>query len=97
MSPIDRSSPPRVALVLGSGGIKCIATLGMMRVLIRRGICVDLVVGSSGGSIFAACYACYPDDYEKMEGFLWSYWTRDIFRDFNYFGVFKALLRPRKA
>ena len=94
---IKQNRPPRVALVLGSGGIKCIATLGMLRVLMKREIPIDFVVGSSGGSIFAACYACYPTDYEKIEGFLWSYWTRDVFRDFNYFGVLNALLRPRRA
>jgi NTE family protein len=97
MSSPSQQKTPRVALVLGSGGIKCIATLGLLRVLMRRRIPVDFVVGSSGGSIFAACYACYPDDYDKIEGFLWSYWTRDVFRDFNYWGVLKALLRPRRA
>jgi len=91
------TSPPRVALALGSGGIKCVATMGLMRVLMRRRIPIDFVVGSSGGSIFAACYACYPDDYEKIESFLWSYWTRDIFRDFDYTGVLRALVRPRRA
>jgi NTE family protein len=97
LSSLIRRPPPRVALVLGSGGIKCVATLGLVRILMERRVPIDLVVGSSGGSIFAACYACYPDDYEKMEGFLWSYWTPDIFRDFNYLGVLLALLRPRKA
>lgn len=97
MTQIARPAPPRVALVLGSGGIKCIATMGLLRVLMRRKIPIDFVVGSSGGSIFAACYGCYPDDYDKIEGFLWSFWTPEIFRDFDYWGVFKALLRPRKA
>ena len=93
----DSPSAPRIAVVLGSGGIKCIATMGLLRVLMRRRLPIDLVVGSSGGSIFAACYGCYPDDYEKIEGFLWSYWTPDIFRDFDYYGIFKALVRPRRA
>ena len=97
MSSMDTPSPPRVALVLGSGGIKCIATMGLLRVLMQRRIPIDFVVGSSGGSIFAACYGCYPDDYEKIEGFLWSYWTRKIFRDFDYLGVLRALARPRRA
>jgi NTE family protein len=91
------AAPPRVALVLGSGGIKCIATMGLLRVLMSRGIPIDFVVGSSGGSIFAACFGCYPDDYDKIESFLWDYWTPDIFRDFNYWGVLGAMLRPRRA
>jgi NTE family protein len=91
------TKPPRIALVLGSGGLKCIATLGLLRVLMRRGIPVDLVAGSSGGSIFAACYGSYPDDYEKIEGFLWSYWTPNIFRDYDYGEILRTLIRPKKA
>ena len=45
--------PPRVALVLGSGGIKCIASLGLFRVLAREKIPIDLIAASSGGSVFA--------------------------------------------
>ena len=97
MSPREERDSPRVALVMGSGGIKCIATMGLLRVLMRRRVPIDLVVGSSGGSLFAAAYGCYPDDYDKIEGFLWSFWTPDIFRDFDYLGVLKAMLRPRRA
>jgi NTE family protein len=90
-----RAKPPRVALVLGSGGIKCIATLGLFRMLAREKIGVDLIAASSGGAVFATAYALYPDDLEKIEGFLWSYWKPEIFRDFDYFGLLAALLRPR--
>ena len=48
---------PRVALVIGSGSVKCAAALGLMRVLEREGIGVDLVVGCSGGAIYAALIA----------------------------------------
>jgi len=88
--------PPKVALVLGSGGIKCVAALGLFRMLARERIAVDLIAASSGGAVFATAYALYPNDLEKIEGFLWSYWRPEIFRDFDYFGLMAAILRPRK-
>jgi NTE family protein len=45
---------PRVALVVGSGSVKCAAALGLWRVLARERIRVDLLVGCSGGAVFAA-------------------------------------------
>jgi NTE family protein len=45
---------PRLALVIGAGGLKCAASLGLWRVLAREGIAVDLAVGSSGGAVYAA-------------------------------------------
>ena len=38
----------RVALVIGSGAIKCAASIGMFQVLEEANIQVDLVVGCSG-------------------------------------------------
>ena len=83
-------------MVLGSGGIKTIASLGLFRVLVREKIPVHLIVASSGGSLFATSYALYPGELEKIEGFLWSYWKPEIFRDFDYPGLILSLLRPRK-
>jgi NTE family protein len=48
---------PRVALVLGSGGPRGYAHIGVMRVLEDAGIRVDLVVGSSVGSLLGAFWA----------------------------------------
>lgn len=95
-NPPERSGRPRVALVLGSGGIKCIATLGLFRILARERIPVDLITASSGGAVFATAYALYPNDLEKIEGFLWKYWRPEIFRDFDYFGLLTSFLRPRR-
>jgi NTE family protein len=89
------AGPPKVALVLGSGGIKCVAALGLFRMLARERISVNLIAASSGGAVFATAYALYPDDLPKIEGFLWSYWRPEIFRDFDYLGLLGTLLRPR--
>lgn len=49
--------PPRIALVLSSGGPRGYAHLGVMRVLEEAGIKVDLVVGTSVGSLLGAFWA----------------------------------------
>jgi NTE family protein len=53
--------PPKIALVLGSGGPRGYAHIGIMKVLEEAGIEVDLVVGSSVGSLIGAFWAAgYP-------------------------------------
>lgn len=47
----------QVALVIGSGSVKCAAAIGLLNVLHREGIELDMVVGCSGGSIYAAVMA----------------------------------------
>lgn len=51
------SSPPKIALVLGSGGPRGYAHIGVMKVLAEAGIEYDLVVGSSVGSLIGAFWA----------------------------------------
>jgi NTE family protein len=48
---------PRVALVLSSGGPRGYAQIGVMRVLEEAGIQVDLVVGTSVGSLLGVFWA----------------------------------------
>src|SRR5438034_10464843 len=52
-----KDNAKRVALVVGSGGVKCAAALGLWKVLQREGIEVSVAVGCSGGSIYAALIA----------------------------------------
>lgn len=49
--------PPRIALVLSSGGPRGYAHIGVMKVLEEAGIEVDLVVGTSVGSLLGAFWA----------------------------------------
>lgn len=74
-SPNNRT--PRVALVIGSGGVKCAAALGVWKVLQREGIGIDLVVGCSGGSLYASLIALgyEPDNVEQMTQ---QFWTDDL-------------------
>lgn len=49
--------PPRLAIVLGSGGPRGYAHLGVLRVLEEAGIKPDLVVGSSVGALLGVFWA----------------------------------------
>jgi NTE family protein len=49
--------PPRIGLALGGGGARGFAHLGVLRVLEQEKIPVDLVVGTSVGSLIGALYA----------------------------------------
>ena len=59
---------PRVALVLGSGGPRGFAHIGVLKALEDAGIKPDLIVGSSVGSMVGALYACGigAHDLERM-------------------------------
>ena len=74
--PPAESSPAAagVALVIGSGSVKCAAALGLMKVLKRERIPVDLVVGCSGGSLYAAVISLGIDvvEAEEMTKRLWT-------------------------
>jgi NTE family protein len=50
-------TPPRVALVLGSGGHRGFAHIGVLKVLTENGIRPDLIVGSSVGAVVGSLYA----------------------------------------
>lgn len=55
---------PRIALVLGSGGPRGYAHIGVLRVLEEAGIVPDLVVGSSVGALIGAFWASGLDAAE---------------------------------
>jgi NTE family protein len=67
----------RVGLVIGSGSVKCAAALGLWKVLEREGIALDMVVGCSGGSMFAAGIA-FGDDVASIERVTLNLWTDDL-------------------
>jgi NTE family protein len=52
---------PKVALVLGAGGQRGYAHIGVLEVFEENNIPIDLIVGSSSGSIIGALYAKYKD------------------------------------
>lgn len=85
--------PPGVAIVLGSGGVKCAAALGLARVLERERIPIDMVVGCSGGAIFATAIAAQLPSDQAIR-VLKRLWTREITSRPNRRGI-ASLLFPR--
>jgi len=56
------SKPPkRIGLVLSGGGAKGVAHIGVLKVLERAGVPVDVITGTSMGSIIGGLYACGND------------------------------------
>ncbi len=58
----------RVGLALGTGAALGHATIGVLKVLKREGIPVDVIAGTSMGSLIAACYAAgyEPETIEEL-------------------------------
>lgn len=67
-------SIPRLALVLGSGGVRSIAAIGIADRLAREGIRPDVVVGCSSGALFGATIAMGMRSDEALHSAttLWS-------------------------
>ncbi len=66
--------PHRLAFVLGSGGVRSIAGLGIAERLAREGIKFDLVVGCSSGALFGAQIAkgMHGENAVRLATTLWS-------------------------
>jgi NTE family protein len=73
-SPASGSSSPRLALVLGSGGVRSIAALGLVEVLARERLMPDLLVGCSAGAMFGALIAVghSAEEAVRIAATLWS-------------------------
>lgn len=74
---------PRLALVLGSGGVRSIAALGVSEVLMREGIHPDLVVGCSAGAIFGATISMGHDTKYSLH-LATQLWTAEITRQHRW-------------
>ena len=57
VAPKPPARPPRIGLALGGGAARGFAHIGVIQVLEENGIPVDLVVGTSAGSLVATLYA----------------------------------------
>jgi len=52
---------PKIGLALGGGGARGIAHIGVLKVLEKEKIPIDLIVGTSIGALVGAAYALKPD------------------------------------
>ncbi len=89
----ENSPRSRIALVIGSGGVKCAAAVGLQQALRDEGIEIDLVVGCSGGAIYATAAALRWTVDETIEQTL-QLWTRDTTSQPRRLALLKAMF-PR--
>lgn len=62
------STPPKIGLVLGGGGAKGAAEIGVLKVLEEEGIKIDYIAGTSIGSIIGGLYSIgyRADDLDSL-------------------------------
>jgi NTE family protein len=85
------SKRKKLALVIGWGSVKCAAALGLLRVLRREGIEVDMVVASGGGSIYGSLFALGYEVEEIVE-MNRRLWTHEVTEKTNQQAILQILL-----
>lgn len=73
-------SLPRIALVLGGGAARGFAHIGVIRVLEQEKIPIDMIVGTSVGSLIGAIYAHDVNSFELE----WTAFTLERENIFDY-------------
>jgi NTE family protein len=87
LAPATPGAEPKIALVLGGGAARGFAHVGVIRVLEQERIPVDLVVGTSVGSLIGALYASERNSFE-LEWTAFQLRREDLFD----FGIANAVL-----
>jgi NTE family protein len=67
LQPVVARHIPKIALVLGGGGTRGFAHIGVIKVLEAQGIVPDMVVGTSAGSVIGSLYAYGYNGYELQQ------------------------------
>lgn len=62
--PVTETPKPKIALVLGGGAARGFAHIGVIRALEQEKIPIDMIVGSSVGSLIGAIYASHGNSFE---------------------------------
>lgn len=81
----------KIALVIGAGSVQCAAALGLWKVLDEENIPFDMIVGCSGGSIYAAAMAMGFSLQECIENTK-KLWNRSITQQRNWRALASVLL-----
>lgn len=81
----------KIALVIGAGSVKCAAALGLWQVLERENIGFDMIVGCSGGSLYAAAMAI-GFSLEECIASTKKLWNRSITQKRNWRALASVLL-----
>src|SRR5688572_23741210 len=80
-----------IALVVGAGAVKCAAALGLWKVLEGENIHFDMIVGCSGGSIYATAMAMGFPIQECIESTK-RLWNRSITEQRNWRALASVIL-----
>ena len=88
---VTKKKKPRIALVIGSGSVKCAAAIGLKKVLERENIGVDMVVGCSGGAIYASLIALGWSVERTTQATL-KMWTHEVTARRNMKGILQLAL-----
>jgi NTE family protein len=87
------ANSPHLALVLGSGGVRSVAALGISEVLSQAGLKPDLVVGCSSGALFGACIAMGMTGEEGLAAAM-RLWSAELTQQKRW-RAYLELLAPR--
>lgn len=80
----------QLGLALGGGGLRGLAHIGVLQVLQENSVPVNLISGTSAGSIIAALYAAGLSPYDMEKAVLDL--KPDDYLDYNTIGICKYLL-----
>lgn len=94
---MDGKRKPKVAVVAGSGALTSLGAVEIFHLLEEEGIPVDFTVGSSGGALACALWACELDITSTIAQALEDMHEDNIFQTFNYRTIFNTLNLPVKV
>jgi NTE family protein len=83
--PVTESPKPKIALVLGGGAARGFAHIGVIRALEQEKIPIDMIVGTSVGSLIGAIYASNMNSFELE----WTAFSLEKDQIFDY-GILSA-------
>lgn len=86
---IESPNRPRIALVLGGGAARGFAHVGVIRALEQEHIPIDMIVGTSVGSLIGAMYASNANSFE-LEWTAFTLEKDDIF-DYGILSVISGM------
>lgn len=89
----EASRPLALALVLGSGGVRSVAALGLVERLAREGLRPDVVVGCSSGALFGAQVALGMPGPQALR-LATSLWSAELTQQRRW-RAYGQLLAPR--
>lgn len=85
--------PPKIAVVLGAGGLKSAAGIALIQFLQEEKIPIDLVVSSGTGSALAVLWGMGYSVAQIKEAFERD-WTKPIFKKLDYRSILSMLKLP---